>query len=61
MAEALLKSPQFEAKPGSRFEYQSGATQLLGFAIRKAVNVPFLHMLQNFGNLWEWNQTLTGM
>ena len=28
-AEALLKSPQFEAKPGSRFEYQSGATQLL--------------------------------
>ena len=40
MAEALLKSPQFEAKPGSRVEYQSGATQLLGFAIRKAVNIP---------------------
>ena len=40
MAEALLY-PKFEAKPGTRFEYQSGATQLLGFAIRKAVKVPF--------------------
>ncbi len=52
MAEALLKSPQFEATPGSRFEYQSGATQLLGFAIRKAVNVPLsAYASQNFGNL----------
>lgn len=39
MAEALLY-PKFKAKPGTRFEYQSGATQLLGFAIRKAVKVP---------------------
>lgn len=39
MAEALLY-PKFEAKPGTRYEYQSGATQLLGFAIRKAVKVP---------------------
>lgn len=42
MAEALLY-PKFEAKPGTRFEYQSGATQLLGFAIRKAVNVPLAY------------------
>lgn len=42
MAEALLY-PNFEAKPGTRFEYQSGATQLLGFAIRKAVNVPLAY------------------
>lgn len=39
MAEALL-TPKFEAQPGTRFEYQSGATQLLGFAIRKAVKKP---------------------
>ncbi len=30
----------FKEKPGTRFEYQSGATQLLGFAVRKAVNIP---------------------
>lgn len=42
MAEALLH-PKFEAKPGTRYEYQSGATQLLGFAIRKAVNVPLAY------------------
>jgi CubicO group peptidase (beta-lactamase class C family) len=60
MAEALLY-PKFEAKPGTRFEYQSGATQLLGFAIRKAVNVPLAYYAsRNFGNLWEeseayWN------
>ena len=28
----------FKEKPGERFEYQSGTTQLLGFAVRKAVN-----------------------
>ena len=28
----------FKEKPGKRFEYQSGTTQLLGFAVRKAVN-----------------------
>ncbi len=27
-----------KAQPGSRFEYQSGATQLLGFALRKSLN-----------------------
>lgn len=34
----LLKG--FKEMPGKKFEYQSGATQLLGFAIRKAVNQP---------------------
>lgn len=29
----------FKAKPGTHFEYQSGTTQLLGFAVRKAVNM----------------------
>lgn len=28
----------FKDKPGSKFEYQSGATQLLGFALRKSMN-----------------------
>jgi CubicO group peptidase (beta-lactamase class C family) len=28
----------FKEKPGTRYQYQSGNTQLLGFAIRKAVN-----------------------
>lgn len=34
----LLKN--FKENPGTKFEYQSGSTQLLGFAIRKAVNMP---------------------
>ena len=34
----LLKD--FKETPGTKFEYQSGATQLLGFAVRKAVNMP---------------------
>lgn len=28
----------FKNEPGSKFEYQSGATQLLGFALRKTMN-----------------------
>ena len=28
----------FKAEPGTQFEYQSGATQLLGFALRKSLN-----------------------
>jgi CubicO group peptidase (beta-lactamase class C family) len=28
----------FKAEPGTKFEYQSGATQLLGFALRKSLN-----------------------
>ncbi|MFL9834673.1 serine hydrolase domain-containing protein [Chryseobacterium terrae] len=30
-------SRPFKEKPGERFEYQSGSTQLLGFAVKKAV------------------------
>ena len=31
---------QVTGKPGRKFVYQSGNTQLLGFAVRKAVNMP---------------------
>lgn len=31
-------SRRFKGKSGERFEYQSGSTQLLGFAVKKAVN-----------------------
>lgn len=31
---------KFVKKPGENFEYQSGATQLLGFAVGKAVGMP---------------------
>jgi len=31
-------SRKFKEQPGKRFEYQSGSTQLLGFALRKALN-----------------------
>ncbi|WP_332024670.1 serine hydrolase domain-containing protein [Kaistella sp.] len=30
----------FKKQPGTEFEYQSGATQLLGFALRKSLNQP---------------------
>lgn len=40
----------FKEKPGTRFEYQSGSTQLLGFAIRKAVNMPMATYLS--AKLW---------
>lgn len=41
----------FKEKPGQKFEYQSGATQLLGFAIRKAVNMP----LSSYTTRKLWN------
>lgn len=31
-------SRRFKQNPGEKFEYQSGSTQLLGFAVRKAIN-----------------------
>ncbi len=31
-------SRKFKQHPGTKFEYQSGSTQLLGFAVRKAIN-----------------------
>ncbi|MDL1914073.1 MAG: serine hydrolase [Bergeyella sp.] len=33
----------FKQPPGKTFEYQSGATQLLGFALRKSVNKPLAY------------------
>lgn len=38
-------------KPGQEFVYQSGNTQLLGFAVRKAVNMP----LASFASKKLWN------
>jgi hypothetical protein len=38
-------SRKFKEKPGVRFEYQSGSTQLLGFALRKALNKPLASYL----------------
>lgn len=37
LVKATFSRP-FKEKPGERFEYQSGSTQLLGFAVKKAVN-----------------------
>jgi len=39
MAQWILHK-KFKAKPGSQFEYQSGTTQLLGFAVREAIGMP---------------------
>ncbi|WP_160137159.1 serine hydrolase domain-containing protein [Chryseobacterium sp. c4a] len=33
-------SRKFKEKPGTKFEYQSGSTQLLGFALKKALKKP---------------------
>lgn len=44
LAEATFRK-SFKETPGTKFEYQSGATQLLGFAIRKATNVPLASYL----------------
>ncbi|MDC8102224.1 MULTISPECIES: serine hydrolase domain-containing protein [Chryseobacterium] len=35
----------FKEEPGTKFEYQSGSTQLLGFAIRKALGKPLASYL----------------
>ena len=40
----------FKDTPGKTFEYQSGATQLLGFALRKATNIP----LADFASIRLW-------
>ncbi|ANF50517.1 serine hydrolase [Chryseobacterium glaciei] len=37
LAKAVF-SRKFKEEPGQRYEYQSGSTQLLGFAVRKAIN-----------------------
>ncbi len=38
-------SRSFKEEPGIRFEYQSGSTQLLGFALRKALGQPLASYL----------------
>jgi CubicO group peptidase (beta-lactamase class C family) len=50
LAEAVLLKG-FKEEPGTKFEYQSGATQLLGFAIRKAINQPISEYLSQ--KLWK--------
>ena len=67
LAEAVFLKG-FKNKPGTKFEYQSGSTQLLGFAIRKAVNQPMASYLSS--KIWkplgmehnaEWNTDENGM
>lgn len=50
LADAVF-SRKFKENPGTRFEYQSGATQLLGFALRKAVNKPLAEYLSE--KVWK--------
>ena len=38
-------SRKFKEQPGTKFEYQSGSTQLLGFALRKALAQPLARYL----------------
>ncbi|MCW3160511.1 serine hydrolase domain-containing protein [Chryseobacterium oryctis] len=61
-------SRKFKEKPGERFEYQSGATQLLGLAIKKALNQTLASYLSE--KFWipmgmeqkaEWSTDETGM
>ncbi len=41
----------FKKQPGTEFEYQSGTTQLLGFALRKSLNQPLAHYASE--KLWK--------
>ena len=41
----------FKEEPGKKFEYQSGATQLLGFALRKAIDKPLSSYLSE--KFWQ--------
>ncbi|GAA4163424.1 hypothetical protein GCM10022217_32420 [Chryseobacterium ginsenosidimutans] len=61
-------SRKFKENPGERFEYQSGSTQLLGFAVKKAVNQSLASYLSE--KFWipmgmeqnaEWSTDETGM
>ncbi|ASW75166.1 serine hydrolase [Chryseobacterium piperi] len=61
-------SRKLTAEPGKQFEYQSGATQLLGFAIQKAVNQTLASYLSE--KFWtplgmeqnaEWSTDESGM
>ncbi|MDQ0592013.1 CubicO group peptidase (beta-lactamase class C family) [Chryseobacterium ginsenosidimutans] len=59
---------KFKENPGEKFEYQSGSTQLLGFAVRKAVNQSLASYLSE--KFWvplgmeqnaEWSTDESGM
>ena len=50
LSETVINFPM-KGMPGKKFEYQSGSTQLLGFAIRKAVGMP----LASFASKKLWN------
>jgi CubicO group peptidase (beta-lactamase class C family) len=61
-------SRKFKQNPGAKFEYQSGATQLLGFAVRKAINQSLASYLSE--KFWiplgmeqnaEWSTDESGM
>lgn len=61
-------SRKFKQHPGEKFEYQSGSTQLLGFAVRKAINQPLASYLSE--KIWtpigmeqnaEWSTDESGM
>ncbi|SEW41670.1 CubicO group peptidase, beta-lactamase class C family [Chryseobacterium wanjuense] len=61
-------SRNFKENPGNRFEYQSGSTQLLGFAVRKAVDQSLASYLSE--KFWiplgmeqnaEWSTDESGM
>ncbi|WP_415325132.1 serine hydrolase domain-containing protein [Chryseobacterium sp. MMS23-Vi53] len=68
---SLLKatfSRKFKENPGERFEYQSGSTQLLGFAVKKAINQSLASYLSE--KFWtplgmeqnaEWSTDESGM
>ncbi len=66
--EQAIHSQGFKQAPGKRFEYQSGSTQLLGFALRKAVNTSVADYLSE--KIWkplgmeqpaEWTTDNSGM
>lgn len=59
---------QFKQNPGEKFEYQSGASQLLGFAVGRAVGMPLASYAST--KLWkplgmeqnaEWSTDQTGV
>ena len=61
-------SRKFKGNPGERFEYQSGSTQLLGFAVKKAINQSLASYLSE--KFWtplgmeqnaEWSTDESGM
>ena len=66
--EQAIHSQGFKQAPGKQFEYQSGSTQLLGFALRKAVNTSVANYLSE--KIWkplgmeqpaEWTTDNSGM